>query len=68
MAIPLTTQIKEKLHYHKIIFNQRQQCAMLLQVRVLDSKRLDRKMGSLTREEFNKLKESLNKKILNWKR
>ncbi|MBU6339047.1 MAG: type II toxin-antitoxin system PemK/MazF family toxin, partial [Rickettsiales bacterium] len=63
LGIPLTTQIKDNPYYHQIIFQNKTQCAMLSQIKILDAKRLDRKMGKLTSEEFEKLKEDLSKKI-----
>jgi mRNA-degrading endonuclease toxin of MazEF toxin-antitoxin module len=64
LAVPLTTQIKDNPYYHKISFQSKTQCAMLSQIRILDAKRLDRKMGKLTSEEFEKLKEDIFGKIL----
>jgi mRNA interferase MazF len=63
LAVPLTTQIKDNLYYHKIGFQNKIQCAMLSQIRILDAKRLDRKMGKLTSKEFEKLKENIFGKI-----
>ena len=59
MSVPLTTQIKDNPYYHKVSFQSKSQCAMLSQIRILDAKRLDRKMGKLTSEEFKKLKDDI---------
>lgn len=64
LGVPLTTQIKENPYYHKISFRDKMQCAMSSQIRILDAKRLDRKMGKLASEEFEKLKEDIFAKIL----
>ena len=64
LAVPLTTQIKDNPYYHKISLQSKPQCAMLSQIRILDAKRLDRKMGKLTSEEFEKLKEDIFGKVL----
>jgi mRNA-degrading endonuclease toxin of MazEF toxin-antitoxin module len=64
LGVPLTTQIKENPYYHKFNFQSKIQCAMLSQVRIFDVKRLDRKMGKLTSEEFDNLKKDMSKKIL----
>ena len=64
LAIPLTTQIKDNLYYHKVNFQNKTQCAMLSQIRILDVKRLDRKMGKLTSEEFENIKKDMSGKIL----
>ena len=50
--IPLTTQIKENLYYHKINFNDKEQCVMLTHMRPLESKRLTAKMGKLSSKQF----------------
>lgn len=63
LGIPLTTQIKDNPYYHKIIFKSKTQCAMLSQIKVLDVKRLDRKMGKLTSEEFQRAKEALSENL-----
>ena len=63
-AIPLTTQVKEKHYYHKIIFKEREQCVILSQFRILDSKRLDRKMGKLSKKQYKKIKEILSKNLV----
>jgi mRNA interferase MazF len=39
-GIPLTTQIKEKHYYHKVHFKNKEQCVMISQLRLFDSKRL----------------------------
>lgn len=61
LGIPLTTQIKKNPYYHQIIFKNKLQCAMLSQVKVLDVKRIDRRMGILNSEEFEKLKKEVSK-------
>ncbi len=55
-GVPLTTQIKNNRHYHKFVFKDREQCAMLTQLRLWDANRMTRKMGQLRKEEFNKVK------------
>ncbi len=64
LGVPLTTQIKENPYYHKMSFRDKIQCAMSSQIRILDAKRLDRKMGKLTSEEFKKIKEDIFGRIL----
>ena len=64
LGIPLTTQIKDNPYYHKINFQSKSQCLMSSQIRILDVKRLDRKMGKLTSEEFEKLKEDIFGRML----
>ena len=49
---PLTTKIKDSIFYHKIYFNDKEQCVMLTHMRPLESKRLDRKIGKLPNNQF----------------
>jgi len=55
-GIPLTTKLKQNPYYVEIIFRNRQQAAMISQVRVLDAKRLGQRMGRLSKQEFEKLR------------
>ena len=64
LGVPLTTKIKDNPYYHKISFKDKIQCAMSSQIRIMDAKRLDRKMGKLTSDEFEKLKNDIFYKIL----
>ena len=54
-GIPLTTQIKEKHYYHKIHFRDKEQCAMLSQIRLLESRRLTDKMGKISQKQFDEI-------------
>ncbi len=58
-GIPLTTQIKEKHYYYKIKFKDKEQCIMISQLRLFDSKRLINKMGDLSWMQFNQVREVL---------
>lgn len=62
-GLPLTTQIKEKHYYHKIIFKDREQCTMLSQLRLLESKRLIDKMGKLSVDQFDQIRKILKDMI-----
>ena len=62
-GIPLTTKIKESPFYHSINFNNREQCVMLTHLRLLESKRLDRKIGKLQNREFEQIKHTLREII-----
>lgn len=64
LGVPMTTQIKDNPYYHKFSFHNKYQCVMSSQIRTLDVKRLDRKMGKLTSEDFEKLKEDIFGKII----
>jgi mRNA interferase MazF len=58
-GVPLTTQIKEKFHYHKIYFKDKPQCIMLTQLRLWDNRRLMNNMGMLDKEQFTGIKEKI---------
>ena len=58
-GLPLTTQIKEKHYYYRIHFKDREQCVMLSQIRLLGSARLTDKMGKLSQQQFDVIKEEL---------
>lgn len=58
-AIPLSTQIKDNQHYHFFKFNDKDQCALLTQIRLIDAKRLYQKMGRLGHDEFKNIQEKL---------
>lgn len=52
-GVPLTTQIKNNPHYYHFTFNDKNQCAMLTQLRLWDVARLNRKMGRLPNNDYN---------------
>lgn len=58
-GVPLTTKIKDRLHYHRIHFKEREQCAMLSQMRLWESKRLKNRMGQLPEDQFEEIKIAL---------
>lgn len=58
-GVPLTTQIKEKLHYHRVHFKGKEQCVMLSQMRLWDAKRLRNKMGQLPEDQFEEIRSAL---------
>jgi hypothetical protein len=57
--VPLSTQIKDKFHYHKITFHGKTQSAMLSQLKLYSTKRLTAKMGKLTVEQLEEIREIL---------
>lgn len=58
-GIPLTTQIKDNIHYHGFTFNNKSQCAMLTQLRLWDATRLNNRMGQLGKKEFQNIREDI---------
>jgi mRNA-degrading endonuclease toxin of MazEF toxin-antitoxin module len=63
-GIPLTTQVKEKSYYHKIVFKNKEQCAMISQLRLWDAKRLTSRMGKLPSDQFEKIKEVIIEAVM----
>jgi mRNA interferase MazF len=58
-GLPLTTQIKDKNYYHKINFKNKEQCLMLSQFKVLESRRLTTIMGTIGKNQFSDIKKVL---------
>ncbi|MDE3015310.1 MAG: type II toxin-antitoxin system PemK/MazF family toxin [Pseudomonadota bacterium] len=58
-GVPLTTRIKENPYYHRIHFRGKEQCVMLSQLRLWDSKRLSQKMGKLPEDQFEEIRNAL---------
>lgn len=54
-GIPLSTKIKDNKYYVKILLKDIEQSAMISQLRVLDSKRLDEYIGYISRGDFAKI-------------
>lgn len=62
-GVPLTTQIKEKSHYRRIHFKDREQCVILSQLRLWDANRLKSKMGQLPHTQFDEIKIELRRML-----
>jgi mRNA interferase MazF len=62
-GVPLTTLIKENKYYYTMKFQDKTICAMLSQLKVMDSKRLTTKMGQITDKQGVKIKEVLKEII-----
>lgn len=58
-GVPLTSQIKDNLHYYYFELNNKQQCAMLTHLRLYDAHRLGNRMNRLPNEHFKIIKEKL---------
>lgn len=63
LGVPLTTKIKDDEFYHMIHFKDKNQSAMLSQIRVLESKRLTQKMGDITKEQFEDVRRKIKEMI-----
>lgn len=56
LGIPLSTKNKENKYYVQIIVKDILQSAMISQIRVIDTKRLDEKVGYISKNDFEKIK------------
>ncbi len=63
LGIPLTTKIKNNKFYYNFVFKGKNQCAMLSQIRVWDSKRLTNRIGEISSKELKLIKEEIRKII-----
>ncbi len=62
-GIPMSTKIKDNKYYVKVLLKDIEQSAIISQLRVLDSKRLDQFIGHISREDFTRIKNRI-KEIL----
>ncbi len=58
-GIPLSTKIKDNKYYKTITIKNEKQSAMISQLRVLDSKRLDQYICQLDEKDFNLVKKEI---------
>lgn len=58
-GLPMTTRFKDNPYYLPVTFHDKHVCIMLSQMRLLDRKRLQRKMGQLNIPDFIKVQESM---------
>lgn len=61
---PLTTKIKENKFYHRITFKGENQCAMLSQLKIFESKRMRSRMGELPHGQFNEIRRKIAEIVL----
>ena len=59
LAIPLSSQIKENRYYHKIHLQDKEGSVLLSQIRVLEGKRLNHKIATITKEQFEIVREKI---------
>ena len=59
LGIPLTSQEKKGNFYHSFELKNQASTAILSQIRLFDTKRLEYLHGRISRGDFNKLKEKL---------
>ncbi len=63
-GIPLSTKLKDTPHYHRIILHNKEQSAMITQLRTYDSRRITHKMGQLSTAQFIGVQEAVVNTIL----
>jgi len=60
LGVPLTTSIRDGSYFYQFSFLDNQiSTALLVQARVFDIKRVDKKIGMINKDDFIKLKEKL---------
>ncbi len=59
LAIPLSSKIKENKYYHQIHLQGKEGSVLLSQIRVLESKRLNHKIATITKEQFEQVRERI---------
>lgn len=64
LAVPLTSKLKDNKFYFKITFKEKEQSAMLSQIRVLEGKRLRNKMGEITEGQFDAVRKSVSEIVI----
>lgn len=56
LGIPMTTKLKDNKYYIKVLLKDEIVSAMISQIRIIDSKRLDEKIGYIKRKDFENVK------------
>ena len=63
LGIPLSSKIKEGYFYHPINFKNRDNIALINQIKTFDTKRIKYKIGYLSKAQFKQLKLKISEKI-----
>ena len=58
-GIPMSSKNKENIYYIKVILKDVEQSAIISQLRLLDTKRLDTKIGYISEIDFAEIKNSV---------
>ena len=58
-GIPLTTQKKNGVFYYSFELKGRRRSAILSQVRLFDARRLEQKIGKISKKDFNALEKAI---------
>ncbi len=63
-GVPLSTKNKDNIYYIRVLLKNIEQSAMISQLRVLDTKRLDKKIGYISRKDFVDIQNAIIKTLL----
>jgi len=63
LGIPMSTKNKDNMYYIRVVIQDSIQSAMISQIRILDTKRLLKKIGYISREDFERVQDSVIKLI-----
>ncbi|MEI8062356.1 MAG: type II toxin-antitoxin system PemK/MazF family toxin [bacterium] len=58
-AVPLSTKVKHSKFYVSLNINNTDQIALLSQMRLIDTKRLIRKLGHISNEKYNEIQKAV---------
>ena len=58
-GIPMSTKNKDNKYYVQVLLKDLKQSVIISQLRILDAKRLDKKIGYISREDFILIKKSV---------
>lgn len=58
-GIPMSTKHKESIYYVKVLLKNVNQSALISQLRLLDSKRLDEKIGYISQTDLKRVQEAI---------
>ena len=58
-GIPMSTVCKENKYYVRVLLKDIEQSAIVSQLRLLDSKRLDEYIGYISKQDFEKVREKI---------
>lgn len=64
LAVPLSTRLKKGKYYFPILSGNKKAVAILSQVRLIDKKRLQNKVGVVLEKEFLKIKKAISEIII----
>lgn len=65
LAIPLTSKINIDKYHFEFIFLNKKSFAILSQIRLIDSKRISRKIGYISVDDFKSIKQKIKEIIFN---